>query len=258
MQKNLKAEIDTYLDSKDGLWALSTIKSARARLNTLSKVGFEPQTVFNLWHQQGYSLYYIKQTFIIASKFEEEIFGTKEFKNFLDKNKATFRHCYNTKTSYLSRTNLETQLNEVKKNSSGLYNLLVLMADFGLRLSEALSVKWTDFTDDGFLKVTGKGSKVRLIPVKTLNLLKHPGEAVAGQVSTSLQAIRSFFKNLLPGYTPHDLRAMYANEIVRIPGITLYDAALVLGHSDIRTTQKYLRSDLNRVKEILVNDSNRI
>lgn len=257
MRKSLKAEIATYLDKKEGLWAVSTIKSARARLNSLAEAGFDPEEVFHSWYKAGYSLYYIKQTFIVASRFEEEMLGTNFFKNFLEKNRSTFRQCYTNKTSILKRSEFESHLNWIRTARPALYNLLVLMANLGLRLSEALSVKWTDFTNDGFLRVTGKGGKVRLVPVKTkMNLNENTTLSVAGQVTSS--QYRSFFKTLLPGYTPHDLRAMYANELVRVPGLTLYDAAMVLGHSDIRTTQKYLRSDLNRVKEILQHDSSRI
>jgi site-specific recombinase XerC len=54
------------------------------------------------------------------------------------------------------------------------------------------------------------------------------------------------------GFSHHDIRAFYATSVVNTPGLNIKDAALVLGHNSVLTTQRYIRSDYTKVSTILL------
>jgi integrase/recombinase XerD len=138
---------------------------------------------------------------------------------------------------------------------------LELIYASGLRVSElaglpALSV----FLDEGFLKVTGKGRKDRLIPFGTgaehwirAWLVLRPGfrprggELFVGQRGEGLS--RQHLWRLLKGYalqaglrpeavSPHVLRHAFATHLLD-HGADLRAVQAMLGHADISTTQIY-------------------
>lgn len=247
---DLRQKLEEYLAGKEGLWAESTLKSARARLHTLFKISrsLEPKTIFDKLKAEGSSLYSIKQALIVASQFELTVLGTHTIHNWLSRNSYVFRNCYKEKTKMLTADEYQQMLKLAERND-GLYNMIVLMGEAGLRKSEALAAEWSDLTDN-CLKVIGKGGKQRLVPISKSRLRRIVG-------SPRICGTRNgchYYLQTSP-HTFHDLRAFFATRLVNTPGINLRDAQLLLGHSSIVTTQKYLRSDFERVKTVLLKEA---
>ena len=142
----------------------------------------------------------------------------------------------------------------------------------GLRVSElaglpALSV----FLDEGFLKVTGKGRKERLIPfgsgaerwIRAWLALRpgfrpHGGELFVGQRGERLT--RQHLWRLLKGYaraaglrvetvSPHVLRHAFATHLLD-HGADLRSVQAMLGHADISTTQIYTHVHQARLRAL--------
>lgn len=149
---------------------------------------------------------------------------------------------------------------------------LELLYASGLRVSElaglpALSV----FLDEGFLKVTGKGRKERLIPFGAgaeiwirawlaLRPTLQPtgGELFLGQRGDGLT--RQHFWRLLKGYarkaglrpeavSPHVLRHAFATHLLD-HGADLRAVQAMLGHADISTTQIYTHVHQTRLRAL--------
>jgi integrase len=239
-------EINDYVESKRGLWSDRTLPVVRTTLRTMASGFFSPDKVFKKLLEEGRTKYTIKTYFAVASRFEKEIYRTKRYQQFLQNHTSTFRNCYKDKTRHLKPEQYEKFLNMYLNQNPNMYNLLVLMGTAGLRVSEALSATWEDI-QDGFIKVIGKGSKQRVIPFDPKVLIKS-GET--GKIVGRL-AFRFLFNRDLKPYTPHDFRAYYATYIANHPELSIKDAALLLGHSSITTTSRYVRTDLNRIAKVL-------
>ena len=149
---------------------------------------------------------------------------------------------------------------------------LELIYASGLRVSEltglpALSV----FLDEGFLKVTGKGRKERLIPfgsgaeiwIRAWLALRpgfkpRGGELFVGQRGEGLT--RQHLWRLLKGYariaglraeavSPHVLRHAFATHLLD-HGADLRAVQAMLGHADISTTQIYTHVHQTRLRAL--------
>ncbi len=141
--------------------------------------------------------------------------------------------------------------------------MIEIMYGAGLRVSELIGLKLQDINlDAGLVRVTGKGSKERIIPFGSQaqkvtrqwmdtvrpQLLKHiPSEylfvARAGNPMTR-QAFWKIIKKyagmagLSSQVTPHTLRHSFATHLLE-GGADLRSVQTMLGHSDISTTQIY-------------------
>lgn len=244
---DLRDKADEYLAGKEGLWADSTLKSARARLNTLLRLSrsLEPKVIFDKLTAEGSNLYSIKQALIIAAQFEIVALETDSIQRWLTRNSYVFRNCYKEKTKLLT-TDEYTEMLHTAEHNPGLYNMIVLMGEAGLRKSEALAATWKDLKDN-CLKVIGKGGKQRLVPISKSRLRRIVGSS---RICGTRNGCHYYLQK--SPHTFHDLRAFFATRLVNTPGINLRDAQLLLGHSSIVTTQKYLRSDFERIKKVLV------
>jgi site-specific recombinase XerD len=134
-----------------------------------------------------------------------------------------------------------------------------LMLDTGLRLQEVLSLTPADVDFDNLLvKVTGKGNKQRLVPVsadmrRTLYRysMKVRGPLVFGTRNGTKVTNRNLerdFKLLctrvgIAGVrcSPHTLRHTFAVAYLRAGG-NLFYLSRILGHTSIKTTERYLQS----------------
>lgn len=150
--------------------------------------------------------------------------------------------------------------------------ILELMYSSGVRLSElvGLDVNDIDF-HDGLVRVTGKGSKTRVVPVgsqarralrKWLELrqtwLKGSKTALfVGQQGRRLgpraiqKRLEHWAKTQLPGTPvhPHMLRHSFASHLLE-SSADLRAVQELLGHSDISTTQIYTHVDFQQLARV--------
>ncbi|MGD9712201.1 MAG: tyrosine-type recombinase/integrase [Thermomicrobiales bacterium] len=138
--------------------------------------------------------------------------------------------------------------------------LLGLMLDTGLRRGEVCSLRIEDVDFDNLqLLVTGKGNKQRIVPfvsrVKQALLEwmhirgNEPGTLFWLQPSGVRMVFRRIQEELeLPVFHPHQLRHQAATTMV-LNKMDLERVRIVMGHSAITTTHKYLSMSTEDVRE---------
>lgn len=151
--------------------------------------------------------------------------------------------------------------------------ILELFYASGLRLSEVCGARLENLDlDDGFIRVTGKGNKTRIVPVgvqareciERYVKLERPTLVKAKSSSQiflsvrggalSPERVRSIVKHraLAAGIDskiyPHLLRHSFATHLLE-NGADLRVIQEMLGHADISTTQIYTHVDQKRLKE---------
>ena len=144
----------------------------------------------------------------------------------------------------------------------------------GLRVSELVTLKLGQVSQDmGVVRVTGKGSKERLVPLGEeaiawirRYLKEARPELLAGRAANDLfvtarggAMTRQMFWTLLRRYaaraglrkpiSPHTLRHAFATHLLN-HGADLRVVQLLLGHSDISTTQIYTHVARERLKQL--------
>ncbi len=152
--------------------------------------------------------------------------------------------------------------------------MLELFYASGLRLAELLSARLENLSlEEGWIRVTGKGSKTRLAPVgraareAIAAYLEHARPALVKPKSTSIiflsrngthltaERIRQIFdeRTKTSGLTqhvhPHKMRHSFATHLLN-HGADLRVIQEMLGHADIATTQIYTHVDQARMKEV--------
>jgi len=233
--KNLNREILNYVANKRGAWSPSTIDTAYYKLCTIASIGLEPSSIWSTLNSEGYSRYTIKTYFILAAQFEKHVKKTTKIFDWMQSNRLNFQNVYKTKTKSMTVETYENLLSEAFNVE--VYNFLILTGKAGLRKSEALNAKWEDIKNGELEVSSGKGNKQRFIPVDKAWFRDAKEE---GQILP--------FNFLYKGdfYTPHDFRSFYADRVVNMPGMSIEDARDLLGHTDIRSTVKYLRINKER------------
>ena len=144
----------------------------------------------------------------------------------------------------------------------------------GLRVSELVGLKLTAVNlNDGVLRVTGKGNKDRLVPLgeeaarwlqrylaeaRPLLLEKHLSDAMFVTARGSGMTRQAFWylikrRAQVAGITrplsPHTLRHAFATHLLN-HGADLRVVQMLLGHSDISTTQIYTHVARERLKQL--------
>jgi integrase/recombinase XerC len=147
--------------------------------------------------------------------------------------------------------------------------LLELLYSSGLRVSELTSVRWRDLDmDEGLIRVTGKGSKTRIVPVggkaiaalQALREQDRPGAddpLVRGRLGKPLSpaAVRTRLKRrakdqgVWKRVYPHLLRHSCASHVLESSG-DLRAVQELLGHADIGTTQIYTHLDFQHLAKV--------
>jgi integrase/recombinase XerD len=152
--------------------------------------------------------------------------------------------------------------------------MLELLYATGLRVSELVNLRWEDFDPNlGILRCVGKGSKERLIPVGKSALKAVEAYVRSGRPSLlKNRATPSLFVNrrggrlsrvgfwkILARYgrdagittplTPHLVRHSFATHLLE-RGADLRSIQLLLGHSDISTTQIYTHVMKERLRQV--------
>ncbi len=148
--------------------------------------------------------------------------------------------------------------------------LLLLLYGCGLRISEALNIRWEDISDK-VLRVTGKRNKQREVPLlnmvlraleeyiaacphlqkrtnKTMLFYGERGKILQPAVfQRHLQKLRISL-NLPEHSTPHAMRHSFATHLLSA-GANLRDIQELLGHESLSTTQRYTHVDAQRLLE---------
>ncbi len=167
--------------------------------------------------------------------------------------------------------NLLIQSCEKETDSKSLRDsvLINLLYSSGLRVSEALSLKWSDLDRQRqVLKVLGKGSKERLVPYsercsRALNSFEkcHPPKNASvyilsnfrgGALSRMAAWKRVVARGLEAGLEhvhPHVLRHSFATHLLG-GGADVRVVQALLGHNSINTTERYLKVDDQDVKKL--------
>ena len=152
--------------------------------------------------------------------------------------------------------------------------MLELLYASGLRVSELVGVKVTEVRlSEGVVRVTGKGSKTRLVPMGEVAVdwlgryLKEARPAILEKrLSDSMfvtqrgaAMTRQAFWYLIKRYallaginkpmSPHVLRHAFATHLLN-HGADLRVVQMLLGHSDISTTQIYTHVARERLKQL--------
>ncbi|WP_300617345.1 tyrosine recombinase XerC [Dokdonella sp.] len=147
--------------------------------------------------------------------------------------------------------------------------LLELLYSSGLRVSELCGVRWRDFDSDGaMLRVTGKGSKTRLVPVGSkaraaLVALREQdrcgdddplvrgargGPLTPNGVRARLKR-RAQEQGVWKRVYPHLMRHSCASHLLESSG-DLRSVQELLGHADIGTTQIYTHLDFQHLAKV--------
>ncbi len=154
------------------------------------------------------------------------------------------------------------------------WTMLLLLYSTGVRVSELINLPMAGCNmESGFLRVTGKGNKERLIPFGTA-----AGQAVEGYLERSRPLLlkgrkstylfitnrakpmtRARFWQIIKetaaaagirkSISPHMLRHSFATHLLA-NGADLRAVQMMLGHADIATTQIYTHIDQDRLKSI--------
>lgn len=144
----------------------------------------------------------------------------------------------------------------------------------GLRVSELVSLKLTAVNlNDGVLRVTGKGNKDRLVPLgeEAVQWLKRyladarpmllqrqvsdavfvtaRGDGMTRQAFWYLIKRRALAAGITRPLSPHTLRHAFATHLLN-HGADLRVVQMLLGHSDISTTQIYTHVARERLKQL--------
>ncbi|MBQ8870948.1 MAG: tyrosine recombinase XerC [Alphaproteobacteria bacterium] len=148
--------------------------------------------------------------------------------------------------------------------------VFALLYGAGLRISEALSLNYGEFiTADNFLKIKGKGSKERIVPLLPmvkdsinayLDIAPHNRNNEEALfigarsdrlnpriIQRQMQKIRSRL-GLPDTVTPHALRHSFATHLL-VQGTDLRSIQELLGHKTLSTTQRYTNVKFETLKK---------
>ena len=174
--------------------------------------------------------------------------------------------------SVLSPEEVSQLLNFKPKSAQEKRDLAIieLIYSSGLRVSEAVNVNLNDFEDNkNFLRVLGKGSKTRLVPVgryaqNAINDWVVEREKLSTNDNAlfvnlrgnriSTRSVQERIKNIaimqgLPPVNPHMLRHSFATHLLESSG-DLRSIQELLGHSSLSTTQIYTRLDYQHLIKV--------
>ncbi len=164
--------------------------------------------------------------------------------------------------------------NEGERNRS----MLELLYSCGLRVSELVTLRISDlFFDEGFIRVSGKGSKQRFVPIaqSTQKFINHYKDEVRVHQSIvkgfedilflnrrGKQLTRAMIFTIIKrlaveidlnkNISPHTFRHSFATHLLS-NGADLRAIQLMLGHESITTTEIYVHLDKRYLNEVLQN-----
>ncbi len=281
--------INNYLDFSENIKGLSenTISSYQRDLNKFSKFleasgvnDFENLTeeMCSAWIADLF------QHNVSARSIQRHISSAKGFFNYLKKSGLVINSPFELINSpkspshlpnVLSPEEVSQLLNFKPKNAQEKRDLAMieLIYSSGLRVSETINVNLRDFEDNkNFLRVLGKGSKTRLVPVgryaqNAVNDWMIEREKLATKDDSlfvnlrgkriTTRSVQERLKNIaimqgLPPVNPHMLRHSFATHLLESSG-DLRSIQELLGHSSLSTTQIYTRLDYQHLIKVYEN-----
>ncbi len=147
--------------------------------------------------------------------------------------------------------------------------ILYLLYGSGLRVSELISLKMNSFVESKFIRIFGKGSKERIVPVthQVIKLLKqwsnikpfslwmfpsrNPEKHVTRQRIFQLIKKIATMSGVNPEkVSPHVLRHAFATHVLD-HGADLLSVKKMLGHESISTTEIYTHVSKAKLKEVV-------
>ena len=178
----------------------------------------------------------------------------------------------NTLPDVLSPEDVEQLLNFKPSNTIEIRDMAIveLMYSSGLRVSETVNINISDFEENmSFLRVLGKGSKTRLVPmgrfaINAINNWLNEREKISNNTdalflnskgsrlsvrSIQLRLKKMAIKQGLPPVHPHMLRHSFATHMLESSG-DLRTIQELLGHSSLSTTQIYTKLDYQHLAKI--------
>ena len=154
--------------------------------------------------------------------------------------------------------------------------ILETLYSCGLRISELTTLKFFDlFFDEGFIKVQGKGSKQRLVPIshtaineiekyliyrKEINVKKGSEDALfLSNRGTAISRIMVFHfikeyaikAGIKKTISPHTFRHSFATHLLE-GGANIRAIQLMLGHEKITTTEIYTHMDREYLRQEII------
>ena len=212
---------------------------------------------------------------------QRHLSSAKGFFRFLKKNNlidsspfelVTAPKSSNTLPDVLSPEDVEQLLNFKPSNAIEIRDMAIveLMYSSGLRVSETVNINISDFEEKmSFLRVIGKGSKTRLVPmgrfaIKAINNWLTEREKILNNTdalflnskgarlsvrSVQLRLKKMATKQGLPPVHPHMLRHSFATHMLESSG-DLRTIQELLGHSSLSTTQIYTKLDYQHLAKI--------
>ena len=281
--------IHNYLDFLENIKGLSknTVSSYQRDLNKLSKfLGASNINNFSSLTEEMCSSWIANlfQNNVGARSIQRHISSAKGFFNYLKKSglvtESPFELINSPKSpshlpNILSPEEVSQLLNFKPKNAQEKRDLAIieLIYSSGLRVSETVNTNLKDFEDNkNFLRVLGKGSKTRLVPVgryaqSAINdwiiereKFSTKDDALFINLRGSRITTRSVqerLKNIalmqgLPPVNPHMLRHSFATHLLESSG-DLRSIQELLGHSSLSTTQIYTRLDYQHLIKVYEN-----
>ena len=212
---------------------------------------------------------------------QRHLSSAKGFFRFLKKNNlissspfelVTAPKSSNTLPDVLSPEDVEQLLNFKPSNTIEIRDMAIveLMYSSGLRVSETVNINISDFEENmSFLRVIGKGSKTRLVPmgrfaINAINDWLNEREKISNNTdalflnskgsrlsvrSIQLRLKKMAIKQGLPPVHPHMLRHSFATHMLESSG-DLRTIQELLGHSSLSTTQIYTKLDYQHLAKI--------
>jgi len=154
-------------------------------------------------------------------------------------------------------------------------SLIMLMYSSGLRVSEIINLKLTNYyKDDDIIRIFGKGKKERLVPIGCkaknalidyINILRpkysknsnsngviylsNRGKPLSRKTVWNIIKVIAKISGISKNITPHTFRHSFASHLLE-GGADLRVVQELLGHSNLSTTQIYTHLDKTYLKEI--------
>jgi integrase/recombinase XerD len=148
--------------------------------------------------------------------------------------------------------------------------ILYLLYGSGLRVSELIAIKRNAIVDSKFIRILGKGSKERIVPISSMVITvmnqwmpncknsiwifpstdskKHITRQRVFQILKSIATFSGIDQSKI---SPHVLRHAFATHILD-NGADLLSVKKILGHKEIATTEIYTHVTKKKLKDVML------